>query len=140
MCHLTSSPLMTSGGAWQVNSVLIGQHVVDRLSLQTRGNEETDKIRNHEGDNDGIVLRRFKDHQNRSHRGPNDASKKSSHAHQSVSACRGSVLRQEVVCDAPDCSTQHRSDEKAGAKNTSRITRSVAGRDREELQDYQVEP
>ena len=59
--RLTSSSLVTRGGAWQVNLVLISQHVVNRLSLQTRGNEETDKIRNHEGNNDGVVLRRFKD-------------------------------------------------------------------------------
>src|ERR1700751_2039700 len=98
MCHLMSSSLVTCGGAWQVNAVLIGQHVVDRLSLQTFRNEETDKIRNHEGNNDRVVLGCFKNHQNRSHRGADDAGKKSPHTHQSISSCRGGILGQEVVC------------------------------------------
>src|SRR5437016_1293885 len=137
MPHLAPSSLLARGGARQVNSILTGQHIVDRFMLQTRGDEETHEIRNHEGDNYGVVLRRFKDHQYRSHRGPDDAGKKSSHANQGICSCRGGVLWQQVVCNSPDSAAQHCSDEKAGPEDSTCITGSVAGGNRKELQDDQ---
>ena len=92
--YLTPASLLTRLGARQVNPVLIGQRFVDGFPLQSRGDKKTHKIRNHQRNDHRVILCRFKDHEYRGHRCPDDAGKKRAHAYQGVGSRRRGVVRQ----------------------------------------------
>src|SRR6202007_2375866 len=60
--YLASAPLPTGSSTRQVNAILDCECLVDRLRLQTRGDEKADKVGNHQRHNDRIILRRLENH------------------------------------------------------------------------------
>ena len=84
--HCALAGLVKRAVAGQMNAILIRQRLIDRLLLKVPGDEQAGQVGDHQGNNDGIIPRHLKDHQDRGHGSAHDACKDRSHAHQSVGA------------------------------------------------------
>ena len=83
--YLVLDAALASAGR-QVNAVLFGEGLVDRLMLEAGRDEQTDHVGDHEGDDDSVVLCHFKDHENGSHGGADDSREDGAHADQRIRA------------------------------------------------------
>src|SRR5208282_3149255 len=109
-------------GAGQVNAVLAREDIIDGFMLEARGNEITNEVRDHEGDDDRIVTRYLKDQHHRSHGSAHDSSKRRAHADQGVSAGRSHRAGQKVLRHGADDAAQHGAQKQAGTEDAASVT------------------
>src|SRR6266850_386437 len=126
--------LMARFGSRQVDTVLVRQDFINRLLLESRGNEKTQQVGNHQRHNDGVISRNFENHHYRCHWRADDARKSRTHSNQCISSRRGNVARQKMLSYPADSPSQHGSHEQARPENAAGIPGSITYRDRDEFQ------
>ncbi len=121
--------------ARQVNAILVGEDLVNRFLLEARRNEITDETGDHQWDDNGVVASGFKDHDDGGHGSTNDTGESRTHADEGISAGRGNVAGEKLICKRSDDATQHGAKKEAGAKDAARIAGSIAHGDGKKLEN-----
>src|SRR5882757_1011612 len=127
MNHLPLNSLLARLCRRQVDAILVRQDLIDRLLLESPGNEKTHQVGNHEWHDHCIVSCNFEDHHHGGHRRAHDPGKCRAHPHQCVSAGRADVIRQKVIGYVSDNPTKHGPKKQAWSEDSTRVTGGVAG-------------
>src|SRR5215467_6789390 len=109
--HAALSVSMAHFSGGEMDSILDGKRLVDRLRLQEGRDKEADEVGDHERNDDRVVLCHLEDHEHRRHRGANYSSKESTHTDQRVGSRGGSEGWEKAMGDCADRSAEHGADE-----------------------------
>src|SRR6266403_3631301 len=143
MNDLALPQLLTRLRRRQMDTILVRQNLVNRLLLESRGNEKTHQVGNHQRHDDGIVSRDFEDHHYGRHGRAHDPGKCRAHPNERVSAGRADVIWQKVIGYVSDNPTEHGSEKQARSEDSTGVTGGVTGDYGEELQykqqDHQLQ-
>src|SRR5207302_2082240 len=121
----------------QMDTILFCEFVVDWFGLKARGDKKTQKVGNHQRDDDGVIAGDFEDHYNAGHRRANNSGEGGAHADEGVGARAADVSGNHAMSDRANDAAEHRSEKKTGAKDAAGVAGGVADDDGEKLQDKQ---
>src|SRR3954470_2079231 len=123
-------PIFFSG---KPNSILTREYVEQRLFMQDLGNRVRNHVCDHYRQHDLVVLRHFKNHEERCNRSSDDSGKRDSHPDQGVSS-RREYLGREVMCSSSSYrSAQHGSNKERGREKAAGVSRREGDRRGQQL-------
>ena len=137
LSHCALAEFVASAVAGQMNAILMGQCLVDRLLLKSGRDEEAGQVCNHQRHDDSVIPRHFKDHQYRCHGGAHDTREERAHADQRVSARGCGVSRQQAMGYGADGPSQHCAEKQTRAEDSTSVSGGIADSDAKELEDHE---